>query len=142
MNAVAMKKTTITYRILTGLFAFVMLGSAIPDILVMPEAVQGFKEIGYPAYLIPFLGWAKLFGVAAILIPGFPRLREWAYAGLFIDLLGATYSVLSIGKPLSTWTPMLIIIGVGIGSYVFYHKKLRTVSQSSVAVGQLSSLGH
>ena len=135
-----MKKTNITYWIFTGLFAFVMLGSAIPDILVVPMAVQGFKEMGYPAYLIPFLGWAKLLGVVAILLPGYPRLKEWAYAGLFFDLLGATYSVFSIGKPLSNWSPMLVIIGVGIGSYVFYHKKQEMVSRNSVTTGQLSSV--
>lgn len=123
-----MKKTKIAYWIFTGLFAFVMLGSAIPDILVIPMAVQGFKEIGFPAYLIPFLGWAKLFGVAALLIPGFPRVREWAYAGLFFDLLGATYSVANSGKSVSNWLPMLVIIGVGIGSYVFYHKRLRATT--------------
>lgn len=133
-----MKKTTITYWILTGLFAFLMLGSAIPDILVVPMAVEGFRQIGYPAYLIPFLGWAKLFGVVAILVPGFPRIREWAYAGLFIDLLGATYSVLSIGKPVSAWSPMLVIIGVGVGSYVFYHKRQKMASQRGITVSQLS----
>ncbi len=118
-----MKKTKIAYWVFTGLFAFVMLGSAIPDILVVPIAVEGFKDMGYPAYLIPFLGWAKLLGVIAILIPGFPRIKEWAYAGLFFDLIGATYSVASIGKPISDWSPMLVIIGVGVCSYVFYHKK-------------------
>ncbi|GAB4018643.1 DoxX family protein [Spirosoma koreense] len=123
-----MKKTTITYWILTGLFAFVMLGSAIPDILVVPMAVQGFKEIGYPAYLIPFLGWAKLLGVVAILVPGFPRLKEWAYAGLLYDLLGATYSVASSGKAVSDWAPMLVFVAVGIGSYVFYHKKAKATA--------------
>lgn len=137
-----MKKTTITYWILTGLFAFVMLGSAIPDILVVPVAVEGFREIGYPAYLIPFLGWAKLLGVVAILTPGFPRLKEWAYAGLFFDLLGATYSVFSIGKPVSAWLPMLFFLGVGIGSYVFYHKRQRMAASKDVAVSQLSPLAN
>lgn len=135
-----MKKTNITYWILTGLFAFFMLGSAIPDILIIPEAVQGFREMGYPAYLIPFLGWAKLLGVVAILVPGYPRLREWAYAGLFFDLLGATYSVFSIGKPVSGWSPMLVIIAVGIGSYVFYHKKRKMASQNGVTTEQSSSV--
>lgn len=127
-----MNKTKLTYRLLTGLFAFIMLGSAVPDILVVPEAVAGFREMGYPQYLIPFLGWAKLFGVAAILIPGFPRLKEWAYAGLFIDLLGATYSVFAIGKPAVAWLPMLVIAGVGIGSYVFYHKRPLMASRNEV----------
>ncbi len=128
-----MKKTKIIYWILTGLFAFIMLGSAIPDILVLPMAIQGFKEMGYPAYLIPFLGWAKLFGVAAILIPGFPRIKEWAYAGLFFDLIGATYSVANSGKTIAEWSPMLVFIGLGIGSYVFYHKKLRATTANAEA---------
>ncbi|AUD00864.1 DoxX family protein [Spirosoma pollinicola] len=119
-----MKKINVWYWIFTGLFAFAMLGSAIPDIMVVPMAVQGFREMGYPTYLIPFMGIAKLLGVFAILIPGYPRIKEWAYAGLFFDLLGATYSVYSIGKAPSDWLPMLVIILVGAGSYVFYHKKL------------------
>ncbi len=121
----AMKKTKIAYWVLTGLFAFVMLGSAIPDIMVVPMAVQGFKEMGMPVYLIPFLGWAKLLGVLAILVPGFPRIKEWAYAGLIFDLLGATYSVANSGKTIGDWSPMLVFIALGFGSYVFYHKKLR-----------------
>src|SRR5438067_1934468 len=104
-----MKKTNLIYWILTGLFAFAMLGSAIPDILVMPVAVEGFRQISMPAYLLPFLGWAKLLGVVAILIPGYPRVREWAYAGLFFDILGATYCVAASGKMVVQWLPMLVI---------------------------------
>lgn len=126
-----MNKTTIMYWIFTSLFAFVMLGSAIPDILVAPEAVQGFKEIGYPAYLIPFLGWAKLLGVTAILIPGYPRVREWAYAGLIFDLSGAIYSVQSSGKPAGLWMPMLVIPLVGALSYFYYHRKQRAASMNT-----------
>jgi uncharacterized membrane protein YphA (DoxX/SURF4 family) len=121
-----MKKTKILYWVFTGLFAFVMLGSSIPDILVIPEAAQGFKEIGLPVYLVPFLGWAKLFGSIAILVPGFSRLKEWAYAGLIIDLVGATYCVYSIGKSPMNWAPMLIFIALGFASYIFYHKKQKT----------------
>lgn len=126
-----MKKTKILYWVFTGLFAFVMLGSAIPDILVVPMAVQGFKEIGLPAYLLPFLGWAKLVGVIAILVPGFPRIKEWAYAGLIIDLVGATYCVYSGGKNPTDWIPMLAFIGLGAASYHFYHKKQAAASPES-----------
>ncbi|MFD2571910.1 DoxX family protein [Spirosoma soli] len=135
-----MKKTNITYWIFTGLFLFVMLGSAIPDLLVMPEAVEGFKQMGYPVYLIPFLGWAKLLGVIAILVPGFPRLKEWAYAGLIFDLIGATYSIINSGTPVTDWLPMLAFIGIGVGSYVFYHKKQKKASHNRVATEQLASL--
>lgn len=126
-----MKKTKIIYWILTGLFAFFMLGSAIPDALVMPIAVEGFKEMGYPTYIIPFLGFAKILGVIAILIPGYPRIKEWAYAGLTFDLIGATYSIINSGKSIGNWAPMFIIIAVAAGSYIYYHKKLKANTQNS-----------
>ena len=119
------RKINILYWVFTGIFAFFMAGSAIPDLLVMDVAVQGMHgELGYPEYLIPFLGVAKLLGVFAILYPGFPRIKEWAYAGLMIDLAGALYSILSIHKPASDWLPMLLPITFGVLSYVYYHKRL------------------
>lgn len=120
-----MKKLNVIYWIVTGLFAFVMLGSAIPDIMVNPMAVTGFKEMGMPAYLIPFVGVAKALGVIAILVPGYPRVKEWAYAGLTYDLIGAVYCVASCGKPVSTWAPMLILIVLAVAAYTMYHKRLK-----------------
>ena len=118
-----MKKIKISHWVFTALFASIMLGSAIPDILVQPIAVQGFRELGYPTYLLPFIGIAKLLGVVAILVPGFPRVKEWAYAGLIIDLTGATYSIISSGESASAWGFMALPLMLGIGSYIFYHKK-------------------
>jgi DoxX-like family len=69
-----------------------------------------------------------LLGVIAILTPGFPRIKEWAYAGFVIDLTGAMYSTITVGDP---W--MFFIIGyiLIIGSYVLYHKKLASRSQKN-----------
>ncbi|KAB7727043.1 DoxX family protein [Rudanella paleaurantiibacter] len=119
-----MKKTTIAYWVFTGLFCFVMAGSAIPNIMADTVSLNGFAELGYPAYLVPFLGWAKLLGVIALLIPGYPRLKEWAYAGLMFDILGAIYSIAAVGKPLSLWLPMFVLPLVGMLSYVYHHKRL------------------
>ena len=119
-----MKKIKIAYWIFTSLFAFMMLGSAIPDIFSVPVAVEGFKKMGYPEYLLPFLGIAKLLGVVAILIPGYHRIKEWAYAGLVFDLLGATYSIYSSGQPAGSWIPMILPLALAATSYFFYHKKL------------------
>jgi hypothetical protein len=118
-----MKKTNRIYWIATGLFAFGMLGSAIPDILVSPVAVEGFRKMDMPAYLIPFLGVAKLLGVITLLVPGYPRLKEWAYAGLIFDLVGAAYAVLSIGMPVVACTPMFVLLLLGALSYVYHHKR-------------------
>ena len=123
-----MKTTKIIYWISTGLFAFVMLGSAIPDILVMPVAEKGFQDMGMPVYLIPFLGVAKLLGVVALFIPGFPKIREWAYAGLMFDLIGATYSVAMSTKVPSNWLPMLPFLALGFVSYAWYHKRAKALT--------------
>jgi hypothetical protein len=128
-----MKKTNIIYWISTGLFAFVMLGSAIPDILVVPIAVKGFQDIGLPAYLIPFLGVAKLLGVIALFIPRYPKVREWAYAGLMFDLIGATWSVAMGTGIVSNWIPMIPFIALGFVSYAWYHKRARCISAGRAA---------
>lgn len=125
-----MKKTNLLYWIFTGLFAAFMLLSDIPDILVMDLAVKGFGEMGMPAYLVPFLGVAKALGVIAILIPDYPRIKEWAYAGLMFDLIGAVYGIICIGKSAENWAPVFLPILLGILSYTFYHKRLKLKQQS------------
>lgn len=118
-----MKKTKLLYWIITGLFSAFMLFSAVPDILVMPEAVTFLAHLGYPKYIVPFLGVAKLLGIIAILIPGFPRLKEWAYAGLFFDLLGATYSGIATDGLQPQILVMLFPFTFLFLSYFLYHKK-------------------
>lgn len=133
-----MKKTKIFYWIFTGLFGFLMLGSAIPDIFSSPVAIEGMhKGLGYPLYFIPFIGTAKLLGVIAILVPRFPRLKEWAYAGLTFDLLGATYSIIAADQPAGAWSFMILPLALAACSYIFHRKKLRaelSTKQKSVNV--------
>ena len=120
-----MKKVNILYWVFTGLFAAMMIMSAIPDIFSNPIAVKGMHgDLGYPLYFIPFIGVAKALGVVAILLPGYPRIKEWAYAGLTFDLLGATYSIISAGQPVASYAFMVIPLTIAALSYTFYHKKL------------------
>jgi hypothetical protein len=121
-----MKKTNLIYWIFTALFAALMGLPAIADIMKVPDAVTIMNHLGYPNYFIPFIGVAKVLGSIAILIPGFPRIKEWAYAGLFFDLIGATYSELATDGLQAGQAFMILPIALGIVSYVFYHKKLKT----------------
>lgn len=119
-----MKKLNILYWTFTGLFGGFMLFSAIPDIMVVPDAVTFVSgNLGYPEYIIPFLGVAKALGVIAIVIPGFPRITEWAYAGLFFDLIGATYSGIATSGVDPSMAFMLLPFTLGALSYVYYHKR-------------------
>ena len=124
-----MKKTKIIYWIFTGMLAALMLSSSIPEILSTADSIKFMTQLGYPKYLNPFLGVAKLLGSVAILVPGFPKIKEWAYAGLAFDLIGATYSLIAIGTPASQWVFMLVFILLLVVSYVYYHKKLSASNQ-------------
>ena len=122
-----MKKIKIAYWIVKGIFAAFMLFSAIPDILVVPDAVTMITGLGYPRYIIPFLGLAKLLGAIVILIPGLKRIKEWAYAGLFFDLIGATYSAIAKEGFQLPMLFMILPLGFLFLSYFLWHKKEQIV---------------
>lgn len=128
-----MKKTKIIYWIFTGLFAALMLLTSIPDIMNDPKAVEFMTMLGYPDYFTPFIGVAKVLGIVAILIPGFPRITEWAYAGLVFDLIGATYSQMAKGLLAESFPFMIIAFVLAFGSYFYYHRLLK--KRSAVDAG-------
>ncbi|NOT74915.1 MAG: DoxX family protein [Cyclobacteriaceae bacterium] len=118
-----MKATNRIYWIATGLFAAFMLASAIPDIMMIHDAKAQFDHLGYPLYFIPFIGVMKVLGVVAILVPGYPKIREWAYAGLCFDLIGAVYSMVSVDGLQDSTFVMIVPIGLMILSYIYNDKR-------------------
>lgn len=119
-----MKTTKILYWVFNGLFAFVMFGSGVPDLLSQADAVKGIHDnLGYPLYFVPFIGLAKMLGAIVILIPAFPRLKEWAYAGLTFDLIAATYSLYNAKHTDGPWYLMFIFLALAAVAYVYHVKK-------------------
>src|SRR6476620_10521972 len=116
------KTANLVYWITTILFAALMIFSAAGGLQPTPQAIQLIHDqLGYPVYFIQYISFAKLIGSVAILIPGLNRsVKEWAYAGLFFDLAGATYSgIASSGKFDPLMITMLIWILPGILSYYY-----------------------
>ena len=113
-----MKRTKTIYWVTTLLFAAFMAFTAIPDILKVPDAVAFITKLGYPEYFVPFIGVAKVLGSIAIVVPGYPKLKEWAYAGLCFDLIGAVYSNLYVNGWDNGMLMMIPIFGVMITSYI------------------------
>lgn len=124
-----MKPKTINtlYWIFTVLFSGLMIFASWSSILVNEDSVKLIHDmLGFPEYFIPFTGWAKLIGVVVILIPGFGRIKEWAYAGLFFDLIAAVYSGIAVAKSFNPLMLTLLFWFVpGILSYIFWHKKIK-----------------
>ena len=116
------KKLTGLYWTFTILFAALMLFSAVGGLQPSKGAIQIMHDgLGYPVYFIQFISIAKVLGVIAILVPRFNRIKEWAYAGLFFDLIAAVYSgVASAGKFDPMMLTMLIWIVPGILSYYYW----------------------
>jgi len=86
------KRKLIWYWIITILLSFCIFFGGLAQALQLKEVLQGFKPLGYPTYFISLIGVWKVLGVIAILIPKFPLLKEWAYAGIFFTMTGAVIS--------------------------------------------------
>ncbi len=94
-----MKKINIFYWICTGILIPALGIGSVFDVMSSPASVQVVTLLGYPAYLVPFLGVARILALIAVVTPKYPRLKEWAYAGLSFDIIGATYSQISLSSP-------------------------------------------
>ena len=119
-----MKKINILYWVFTVLTAGFMLFTAIPNVMKDKGSIDLISTgLGYPEYFIPFIGVAKVLGAITILIPGLNRLKEWAYAGLFFDLSGATYSLIATSGLNSDILFMILPIIFLFISYFLWQKK-------------------
>jgi uncharacterized membrane protein YphA (DoxX/SURF4 family) len=81
--------------------------------------VEMIKHLGYPAYLLTLLGIWKILGVVAVLVPKFPLLKEWAYAGFFFAMSGAIFSHIASGDPVSKIFPALLLLTLTVVSWYF-----------------------
>lgn len=124
-----MKSIKIIYWTTTILFAGFMILTSIPDILMSEEAVKFMTHLGYPEYFIPFIGVAKVLGCIAILIPSFKKIKEWAYAGLVFDLIGAIYSNIRVDG----FNAGMLVFGIFFSLAYFsysYNEKLHNATNS------------
>src|SRR6476469_7721827 len=103
-----MKKPKRIYWILTVLFLAFMLVTSLTQVISAKGTVEIMTILEMPTYILPLLGISKLLAIVAILIPGFPKIKEWAYAGLMFDLIGATYSMIAVGGTFDKWGFMIV----------------------------------
>ncbi|KQO21226.1 DoxX-like family protein [Flavobacterium sp. Leaf82] len=105
------KRNKIIYWIATLWLALGMTATGIVQLIKMKEEVDMMNHLGYPIYFLTLLGIWKILGVIAILIPKFPLLKEWAYAGFFFAMSGAVFSHLASADPvIALFGPVLLIV--------------------------------
>ena len=81
--------------------------------------VDNITHLGYPIYFLTILGIWKILGVVALLIPKFPVLKEWAYAGFFFAMSGAIFSHIASGSPVNEIVPSLLLLILTLVSWYF-----------------------
>jgi len=128
------KHNKIVYWIITLFLSFGMLAGGIQQML----QIGGYNEIvtglGYPLYLLSILGVWKILGVVAILVPKFPLLKEWAYAGFFFAMSGAAISHFVVGQSFAEAVPSLVLLVMTILSWNFRPADRRINSTQKTSV--------
>lgn len=105
------KTQKIIYWIATLWLALGMTSTGIVQLLKIKEEVEMMTQLGYPIYFLTIIGVWKILGVIAILIPKFPLVKEWAYAGFFFAMSGAIFSHLAHGDAfISLFGPTLLLL--------------------------------
>jgi uncharacterized membrane protein YphA (DoxX/SURF4 family) len=108
---------TIAYWVTTLLLALECLAGGIIGALQRPPFVGIMKHLGYPGYVMTAIGVWYVLGGVALLVPRFPRLKEWAYAGLFFIYTGAIASRLAVSDGLVTLVGPIVLTGLAIASW-------------------------
>lgn len=121
------KRNRIIYWIFTAWLALGMTSTGIVQLMKMKEEVDMFARLGYPEYLLTIVGVWKILGVVAVLIPKFPLLKEWAYAGFFFCMSGAIVSHMALGDPIGEVAPPLLLLVLTIISWYFRPTSRRLV---------------
>ena len=113
----------IGYYVLTVLLSALMLISIYGGFFPTKEGTDLMARLGYPMYVLTMLSYFKILGIIGVWQTKWPRVREWAYAGFFFDMVGATWSMAAVGEPVGgiVATALMTIVLV-LGSYFCMHK--------------------
>jgi hypothetical protein len=117
-----MKRNKIIYWIATIWLALGMISTGMVQLLKAKAGAGGADSVahlGYPGYFLTILGVWKVLGVIAVLIPKFPVVKEWAYAGFFFAMSGAIFSHVASGNPVNEIFPALLLLVLAIISWYF-----------------------
>jgi hypothetical protein len=131
------KRNRIIYWIVTLWLASGMLSTGVLQLFkakaegaLSPPGVYGIAHLGYPVYFLTIIGVWKILGVVALLVPKFPLLKEWAYAGFFFAMSGAIYSHIAVGDPVKELVPSSILLILTLVSWHFRSADRKVVSMN------------
>ncbi len=126
------KRNKIIYWIATLWLSLGMISSGLVQLLRMKEEVDMMAHLGYPLYFLTILGVWKMLGVITVLIPTFPVVKEWAYAGFFLAMSGAVISHIVLGDPAKELFGPALLIVLTVASWYFRPANRKLISVNKV----------
>lgn len=136
-----MNARKIGYWAATGLTGLSLAVGGLSDVARPPQVLEGMAHLGYPAYVASILGVWKLLGLVAILAPKFPRLKEWAYAGILFDLTGATMSHAASGDGAGKIITPLVLLAIAFASWALRPESRRLAAAPATPEGAAAPSG-
>ncbi|QYC45846.1 hypothetical protein Nocox_41525 [Nonomuraea coxensis DSM 45129] len=138
----------ITYWLSTLVLASGLVGSGVQQLLriegegaMAPPYAWGIVQLGYPVYVLTLLGVWKILGAVAILLPRYPLLKEWAYAGLFFLLTGGMFSHVAAGDPWIQLLPAIFLLALTALSWHFRPADRKLPPQPARSGGRTTATG-
>jgi uncharacterized membrane protein YphA (DoxX/SURF4 family) len=125
------KRNKIIYWIFTLWLCLGMGTGGVLQLIKMKENVEGMARLGYPEYFLTILGVWKILGVIAVLVPRFPLVKEWAYAGFFFVTTGALYTHFAMNDPLKEFFGSGLLLVLTVISWYFRPADRKLVSAES-----------
>lgn len=125
------KRNKIIYWVVTVFLSVGMLAGGIQQTLQIGGYNEIITKLHYPLYVLSILGVWKILGVIAILIPKFPLLKEWAYAGFFFAMSGAAISHFAVGQSFTEAIPALILLAVTVLSWYFRPSDRKIITKNN-----------
>lgn len=125
------KRNKIIYWVVTVFLSVGMLAGGIQQTLQIGGYNEIITKLHYPLYVLSILGVWKILGVIVILIPKFPLLKEWAYAGFFFAMSGAAISHFAVGQSFTEAIPALILLAVTVLSWYFRPSDRKIITKNN-----------
>lgn len=113
------KRDKIIYWVATLWMALGMTSTGIVQLLRVEAEVSRMTHLGFPVYSLTILGGWKILGVIAVLVPRFPLIKEWAYAGFFFNMSGVLLAHIALGDPVTQLFPSILLLVLTVASWYF-----------------------
>ena len=126
-----MNRKLVAYWVTTALLAFFIGSGGAAEAARVPGNVDGLVALGYPVYFIVLIGLWKVLGAITVLVPRVPRLKEWAYAGMFFNMTGAAVSTVAVN---GTGEPWHVVVQLLMAALIVVSWALRPPSRRLSAI--------